>query len=158
MGWVDVTMIELNHKRLDVRRDRIGLREEGLRGVNPVPATVEESLERLRENENKIIDYHTRKKRKQNELKGSGVDLEYPPDEVRFKGGPGSRQERLDNIRDALKDRKLYKEGRLIHKTEPEMKTHTSFLVFAILPRAWTDEDEARAAAQWEVNDAVSKD
>jgi tRNA (adenine57-N1/adenine58-N1)-methyltransferase catalytic subunit len=143
-------MIELNHKRLDVRRDRIGLREEGLRGVNPVPATVEESLDRLRELENKIIDYHIRKRQKQEELKESGVELEYPPDEVSFKGGPGSRQERLDTIRDALKNRKLYKEGRLIHKTEPEMKTHTSFLVFAILPRAWTDEDEARAAEQWE--------
>ena len=155
LGWVDVTMVELCHKRLDVRRERIGLQEEGLRGVNPVPATVEESLGRLRELEGKIIDYHARKKVKQDELQEAGIKDPYPPDDdPMFKGGPGSRQERLDTIKEALKDRKIYKEGRLIHKTEPEIKTHTSFLVFAVLPRKWTDEDEARCAAQWAVKEA----
>jgi tRNA (adenine57-N1/adenine58-N1)-methyltransferase len=147
-------MVELCHKRLHVRRERIGLQEEGLRGVNAVPATVEESLGRLRELEGKISDYHARKKVHHEEQHDAVPNEAYPTENHKFKGGPGSRQERLDSNKQALKDRKLYKEGRLIHKTEPEMKTHTSFLVFAVLPREWTDEDEARCAAQWEVKDA----
>ena len=44
----------------------------------------------------------------------------------------------------------MFKEGRLVHRTEPELKTHTSYLVFAVLPREWTGEDEERARGRWE--------
>jgi len=46
-------------------------------------------------------------------------------------------------------NRKVFKEGRLVHRTEPEIKTHTSYLVFAVLPREWTAEDEAACRAKW---------
>ena len=42
-----------------------------------------------------------------------------------------------------------YSQGRLIHRSEPELKTHTSYLVFAILPRDWTEEDEKKCRQQW---------
>ncbi|CAK7266673.1 tRNA (adenine-N(1)-)-methyltransferase catalytic subunit trm61 [Sporothrix epigloea] len=46
---------------------------------------------------------------------------------------------------------KPWLEGRLASRVEPEVKTHTSYLVFAVLPRTWTAEDEAAAAARWPV-------
>jgi tRNA (adenine57-N1/adenine58-N1)-methyltransferase len=114
-------MVELYARRLEVRRERIGLQEEGLRGVNSTPATVDEAVGRLRDLEERMKMFH----------KAPEADLT-------------SKQERLENIRAALADRKLYKEGRLVHRSEPELKTHTSYLVFAVLPMKWTESDEER--------------
>jgi tRNA (adenine57-N1/adenine58-N1)-methyltransferase len=129
-GWTEIQMVEVQNRRLDVRRERIGLKEEGLRGVNSSAATVEESLSRLREVDAKLNEFHA----------GDG------------KGRVQSKAERLAEIKKGLPDRKLYKEGRLMHRTEPEVKTHTSYLTFAVLPKAWSDEDEAKAAELWPVN------
>lgn len=38
-------------------------------------------------------------------------------------------------------------DGPLATRVEPEVKTHTSYLVFAVLPREWTDEMEAEVDA-----------
>jgi tRNA (adenine57-N1/adenine58-N1)-methyltransferase len=46
---------------------------------------------------------------------------------------------------------KPYLQGRLVTRPEAELKSHTSYLVFALLPREWTDEDEAAAAARWPI-------
>ena len=129
-GWTEIQMVEVQNRRLDVRRERIGLKEEGLRGVNSSAATVEESLSRLREVDAKLNEFHA----------GDG------------KGRVQSKAERLAEIKKGLADRKLFKEGRLMHRTEPEVKTHTSYLTFAILPKAWSEEDEARAAKEWPVD------
>ncbi|KAM0701265.1 hypothetical protein Q7P35_011626 [Cladosporium inversicolor] len=129
-GWTEIQMVEVQNRRLDVRRERIGLKEEGLRGVNSSAATVEESLSRLREVDAKLNDFHA----------GDG------------KGRVQSKAERLAEIKKGLADRKLFKEGRLMHRTEPEVKTHTSYLTFAVLPKAWSEEDEAKAAEQWPVD------
>lgn len=122
-GWTDITMVEVANRRLDVRRERIGLKEEGLRGVNAVAASVEESLQRLREVEQKLKTF-------QGSQPGSKTIQ--------------SKAERLEDNKRAAEQRKLYKEGNLIHRTEAEVKTHTSYLVFAVLPREWTEEDERR--------------
>jgi tRNA (adenine57-N1/adenine58-N1)-methyltransferase len=167
-------MFALAHSRIDVRRDRVGLREEGLRGVNAVPGNVDEALGRLRELEAKTAAFVARRraevevlkvkrgkgeegpkteKEEQKEENGGGdggTDGDYagggfPPDgEMLKKDGPESRQARLKSIAAAAKGRKLFKEGRLVHRTEPEIRTHTSYLVFAVLPREWTEEDEVR--------------
>jgi len=79
-------------------------------------------------------------------LRGVGSADDFPEDEPLFKGGPGSKQERLKEIQVAAKTRQMYKEGRLVHRTEQELKTHTSYLVFGILPREWTQGDEDRCA------------
>jgi tRNA (adenine57-N1/adenine58-N1)-methyltransferase len=39
-----------------------------------------------------------------------------------------------------------------VHRTEPEVKTHTSYLTFAVLPTAWSEEDENEAARLWPVD------
>ena len=136
-GWTDISMSEIQNRRIDVRRERVGLKEEGLRGVNASAASVEEAISRLREVETKLSDFHA-----------SGKD-----------GKEGkrvmSKQERLEKIKRDQEGRKLYKEGNLVHRTEPEVKTHTSYLVFATLPRAWSEEDESRCAGRWPVEEMM---
>ena len=136
LGWVEIEMVEIAAHRVEVRRERVGLAEEGLRGVNDSPASVDEAVGRLREVEGRSRIYHN----EGNEGEQRETALE--PAQV-------SKQQRLENIRNALEGRKLYKEGRLIHKPEPELKTHTSYLVFAVLPREWSEEDEKLAQEKW---------
>jgi tRNA (adenine57-N1/adenine58-N1)-methyltransferase len=129
-GWTEIQTVEVQNRRLDVRRERVGLHEEGLRGVNSSAATVEESLGRLREVDAKLNDFHT------------------PDGKAKIQ----SKAERLAEIKKNLSSRKLYKEGRLVHRTEPEVKTHTSYLTFATLPTAWSEADEEAARARWPVD------
>lgn len=139
MGWLDIEMVEIAAKRIEVRRERVGLQEEGLRGVNASPATIDEAMARLREVESRARTYHH----------------EAFEDEVKPAGKPTSalsdmsKQQRIEKIKEVQEARKVYKEGRLIHKTEPDLKTHTSYLVFAILPRDWTAADELQAQQRW---------
>lgn len=142
-------MVELFHRRIEVRRERVGVHEEGLKGVNPSPASVDEAVERLKEVEGRFRTFHAEP--------GEGFQDSDRPS-VGLKSGtppPGIKQQRLGSIRDALVERKLYKEGRLIHRTEPELKTHTSYLVFALLPREWTAEDEEKCLKKWPLKDKV---
>ncbi|EXJ62953.1 tRNA (adenine57-N1/adenine58-N1)-methyltransferase [Cladophialophora yegresii CBS 114405] len=127
--WVDIEMVEMQHKRVEVRREYTGLHYDGMRGVNVYGADVDEAVSRLREVEQRLKDFHAGKasgKRKQNHRQPE------PPSRLP-----------LD-------------EGRLVHRTEPELKTHTSYLVFAILPRAWTEEDETAAQEKWAKNVTVA--
>ncbi|KAL6722339.1 tRNA (adenine-N(1)-)-methyltransferase catalytic subunit trm61 [Lecanora helva] len=133
LGWVEISMVEIAAKRVEVRRERVGLQEEGLRGVNDSPADVDEAVARLREFEGRESAYHRRE----------NMDLEEGAEK------PISKQQRLEGIRRAQEGRKLYKEGRLVHKSEGELKTHTSYLVFAVLPREWSEEDERAAQERW---------
>lgn len=138
-------MVEISAKRIEVRRERVGIQEEGLRGVNDHPADVSEALQRLREVEGRTRIFHE----------------ESAKPDAQSAEKQGSKQQRLESIRLAQADRKLYKEGRLLHKSEPELKTHTSYLVFAILPREWSEEDEREAQKRWPSTiaaDAASKE
>ena len=155
-------MTELSHRRVQVHRERVGLCEEGLHGVNPSPANVEEALGRLREVEGRSAHFHKleQQKREQeqhasvgtvhgeiNENIGSTEAENGKPEcksngkgEVRYQ----SKQDRLADIKAREAARKTWKEGRLVHRSEQELKTHTSYLVFAVLPREWSEEDERR--------------
>ena len=141
LGWLEIEMVEIAGKRIEVRRERVGLQEEGLRGVNDSPASVDEALTRLREVERRSRVFHEESSQDWKETGKEGT-----PD---TGDAQVSKQQRLENIKNALEGRKLYKEGRLVHKPEPELKTHTSYLVFAILPRDWTEEDELQAQQRW---------
>ena len=118
-GWLDVDIVEVAAKRIEVRRDRIGLHEEGLRGVNVNAASVNEAIARLRE-----IERYAQDQDEENKI---------------------TKMQRLAHIQDMESSRKLHLEGRIVHRSETELKTHTSYLVFAILPRQWTEEDEQAA-------------
>jgi tRNA (adenine57-N1/adenine58-N1)-methyltransferase len=131
LGWVDIEMVELAHKGLEVRRERIGINNGLQRGLQNSPASVEEAVSRLLEVENGH--------------KGFFENGDAPKKMIR--PNPNSRESLIRN----LVEGKIYKQGKLIHKPEQEIKTHTSYLVFAVLPREWSDEDEKKAREKWEV-------
>ena len=139
LGWVEIEMVEIAARRIEVRRERVGLQEEGLMGVNSFPTTVDEAVARLREIEGRSRLYHDESA--QDEENGDTAILGCSPPVV----SSPSKQQRLDSIKHALNTRKIYKEGRLVHRAEGELKTHTSYLVFAVLPREWTEADELQA-------------
>ena len=141
--WTEIQMVEVANKRIDVRRERVGLKEEGLRGVNASAATVEEAVIRLREVESKLSDFHSNKAISDGKAMGEAKQIQ-------------SKSERLEKVRLEAESRKLYKEGNLVQRTEPEVKTHTSYLVFATLPREWTEDDEAASAERWPVGDVMT--
>ena len=139
MGWLDIEMVEIAAKRIEVRRERVGLQEEGLRGVNASPATVDEAVARLREVESRARVYQ--QETFAGAVKPAGNPTSAPSDM--------SKQQRIEKNREVQEARKLFKEGRLVHKSEPDLKTHTSYLVFAVLPRDWTAADELQAQQRW---------
>ena len=165
LGWVEIDMVEIQAKRLEVRRERVGLAEEGLRGGNASAATVQEAVQRLRDVEGRAAVFHSLQKEKQEEVlrraearkRGEQGDRREPggkpSKKEKVKVGkesvPPSKHDRLDKAKKDAETRALYKEGRLVHRTEPELKTHTSYLVFAVLPRQWSAEDEERARRKY---------
>lgn len=137
-GWTEIEMIEIANKRIDVRREQVGLKNEGLRGVNASAATVEEAIGRLREVESKLSDFHANKMAEKDGGSGQTKNVQ-------------SKAERLAQLKKDAESRQLYNEGLLTHRTEPDAKTHTSYLVFATLPRLWSDEDEKACESLWPV-------
>jgi tRNA (adenine57-N1/adenine58-N1)-methyltransferase len=154
-GWVEIDMVEISAKRLDVRRERVGLSEEGVRGGNASAATVQEAVQRLRDVEGRAAVFHSLQKEKQDEVmrraeaKKRGVDVPEKEKGKKKDAMPPSKMDRLERTKRELESRTLFKEGRLVHRTEPEIKTHTSYLVFAVLPREWSREDEEKAMRKW---------
>ena len=170
LGWLEIDMVEIQAKRLEVRRERVGLAEEGLRGGNASAASVQEAVQRLRDVEGRAAVFHSLQKEKQEEVVrraearkrgklngGSGGEgegkreggMDLSKVKVPREGLPPSKHDRLDKAKRDAETRALYKEGRLVHRTEPELKTHTSYLVFAVLPRQWTKEDEEKARRKY---------
>nr|POE51754.1 trna (adenine(58)-n(1))-methyltransferase catalytic subunit trm61 [Quercus suber] len=155
-GWTDIEMVEVQNRRIDVRREQVGLKNEGLRGVNASAATVEEAIGRLREVESKQHDYHSNQASRpvNRATTNPEADGMQPAPKKRVQ----TKAERLLLLKKEAEERKLYKEGILAHRVEPEVKTHTSYLVFAILPRQWTESDESACATRWPVKDRDTGD
>ncbi|MCJ1441013.1 MAG: tRNA (adenine-N(1)-)-methyltransferase catalytic subunit trm61 [Stictis urceolatum] len=151
-GWMEISMIELAAHRLETRRERVGLNEEGLHGTNASPADVEEALSKLRELEKRaaIVQAQAQARSSAEDRGPESKEREIGARErrERLEAGLVSRQERLRGIKEGLKGRELWREGRLVHRLEPEVKTHTSYLVFAVLPRVWGEEEERRARVE----------
>lgn len=133
LGWVDIEMVELSQKRFDIRRERIGIDNGAQRGLQATPANVDEAVARLMEVEGTFKAFHENGEKVESSKKN--------------QVNPNNR----DKIMESLVERKVYKEGNLVHRTEPEVKTHTSYLVFAVLPMEWSDEDEQKAKEKWKV-------
>lgn len=145
LGWVDVSMFAISQRRVDVRRERVGLDLEGLRGVNVSAKNVGEALERLRE-----VDGRARVFRAD---EADYAEVKDPVHNDVFE----KKQARLARLKRVADAKKVFLEGRLVHRTEPEIKTHTSFLVFATLAREWSAEDEAGAVARWVLRKGVEQ-
>lgn len=134
-SWLDIQMVEVSHKRLNILRSYTSLDYSGMRGVNPFPADVDEALKHLRAVDQRAKDFH------------SGA--QNLPQSVKAK--------RIENAQTEA-HKTMYKEGMVVHRSEPDLKTHTSYLVFAVLPMQWSEEDEAKAAKQWGVKVKIEAD
>lgn len=143
LGWTDIDMVELGARRIDVRRERVGLAEEGSRDGNPSPATVEEAVERLRVT--KAAEENTRARLKDAETNGH---IKRGEKKNERKGTPKER--RLAEMNTEREKRKTWKEGRIVCRNEGELKGHTSYLVFAVLPVQWGADEEQLARKKLE--------
>jgi tRNA (adenine57-N1/adenine58-N1)-methyltransferase len=118
LGWTDIEMTELSHKRIEIRREKLSLEET--RGAHASPSNVEEAVSRLRDVEGRFRSFHEKS--------------------IKLK-----RQDSKAKNQDETRQRKLFKEGNLTHKSESELRTHTSYLVFAVLTQEWSENDERTA-------------
>ncbi|CRG87281.1 hypothetical protein PISL3812_04298 [Talaromyces islandicus] len=143
-GWLSISMVEVNHRRIEVRREYYGLGIEGVRRAIVFPKSVDEAVGKLRLEEARQKEYRklqkegiARQDNKAQQKGGAAGDEDTPKDEA--ESNNNSNEPQLP----------LYEQGRLIHRTEPDLKTHTSYLVFAILPRVWSEEDERKCREAW---------
>ncbi|KAK3500116.1 S-adenosyl-L-methionine-dependent methyltransferase [Neurospora hispaniola] len=142
LGWVDIDMVEIANRKLHTIRDRVGLHYQTDRGVNVSPHDVEEALERLAEIEERVREQAARPR-------GAGEDGAEDADTVMKNGDDAAKKDNDKTLAEQPPFQTPWVDGRLITKGEPEIKTHTSYLVFAVLPREWTEEDEAAAFAKY---------
>ncbi|KAK2744800.1 tRNA (adenine-N(1)-)-methyltransferase catalytic subunit trm61 [Onygenales sp. PD_40] len=155
--WISIEMVEVAHHQIEVRRERFGVEGEGGRGTIPGPRTVEESLAKLREIEERGKAFHASQAQ-------SEVETPVPTskDETENENNNNNNINVDDeDIRDTTMLEAptpaepseppvpIYKQGNIIHRTESELKTHTSYLVFAVLPVAWSEADEQRCREKW---------
>lgn len=143
-GWLSISMVEVNHKRIEVRREYYGLGVEGVRRAIVFPKSVDEAIGKLRVEEARQKEY--RKLQKEGLSTWDGAQQK--------DGATGEEAGKDATKNDESKNNNepqipLYEQGRLIHRTEPDLKTHTSYLVFAILPRVWSEEDERKCREAW---------
>ncbi|WEW56033.1 tRNA (adenine-N(1)-)-methyltransferase catalytic subunit trm61 [Emydomyces testavorans] len=155
-SWLSISMVEVLHRNIEVRREIHGVEcDGGIRGSIPGPRNVEEALSKLRsEEQTKALRELLRENEIEsaNQIKGdkttTSVDVATTPQTK--SATPAS------NILPAQADHQkpsttvpTFKQGKVIHRSEPELKTHTSYLVFATLPCAWSEEDERRCREKW---------
>ncbi|SPQ21778.1 9ff5390b-b8e0-4686-82f0-4a6eeb533a37 [Thermothielavioides terrestris] len=147
LGWVDIDMVEIANRKLHASRDRVGLNLNFDRGVNNSPRDVEEALARLAE-----IEARSREQAAKPRDADADEDMDLA-DEVGApaKGNEARNGEHAPSTEETSTATAPWMEGRLITRGEPEIKSHTSYLVFAVLPMEWTEQDEAAAAAKYPV-------
>ncbi|ROW01843.1 hypothetical protein VMCG_05643 [Cytospora schulzeri] len=164
LGWVEIEMVEIAHKRINVFREKIGLNIISDRGSQQAPKDVAEALAKLREIEAKGAEHNAKmfaglnrgKKNANAADDDDDMDLDDAPAPPKLNGEKQQAQ-KLDAAAVDDANTKSYLQGRLVTRPEAELKSHTSYLVFALLPREWTDEDEAAAAAKWPIGGEPQK-
>ncbi|OAA71486.1 tRNA methyltransferase complex GCD14 subunit [Cordyceps fumosorosea ARSEF 2679] len=137
LGWTDVDMVEISQRRLNILRERVGVNLPNERGVSQTPADVLEAVTKLRK---------VNQQNKQFQQAQSGQQSKSATADSTGTDSPAAASEAaaVDDDHD-----KPWMQGRLTHRSEPDLKTHTSYLVFAVLPPEWSEEDEAKALAKW---------
>lgn len=130
-GWLSIEMVEVNHHRIEVRRERYGLESEGIRGATVFPKSVEEAIAKMRS-----VDERARRFR----------EVESQADET---NGLVEQQPEEEAKQPSSSSIPSYSQGRVVHRSEQDLKTHTSYLVFAVLPRDWTEEEEQKCRELW---------
>lgn len=132
LGWTNIEMFEINHTRVEVRRQHQRGYEDGAG-----PRTLSEALTRLREVNN------LRDARRDDQI-ATNLGIEKPADKTSLTG---FKKQRIEKAAQGQNRKKIWgpDEGRLVTRNEGEIKSHTSYLTFAVLPREWTPEQEEEA-------------
>ncbi|KAI1929361.1 tRNA (adenine-N(1)-)-methyltransferase catalytic subunit trm61 [Ophidiomyces ophidiicola] len=153
-SWLSISMVEVIHRNIEVRREIHGVEcDGGIRGSIPGPRNVEEALSKLRSEEQaKSMREAYRENQLPSETDGAN----------QLKGGNDgggiaairtkSATPTSNVLRSQSEDQgppPFFKQGRVVHRSEPELKTHTSYLVFAVLPCTWSDDDEQQCRENW---------
>ncbi|KAK2602967.1 hypothetical protein N8I77_009461 [Diaporthe amygdali] len=160
LGWVEIDMVEIAHRRINVFREKIGLDVVSDRGAQQAPGNVAEALAKLKEIEAKTAEHNAKMFASNSKAKKTDEDDDMddyaplPPKIIAEGGAQASKSAENGTKEEAVKP---FLQGRLVTRPEAETKAHTSYLVFAILPREWTEEDEAAVAAQWPVGEEPPK-
>ncbi|KAI1358785.1 tRNA methyltransferase complex GCD14 subunit [Xylaria arbuscula] len=144
LGWMEIEMVEVAQRRINVLRERVGLDMPTERGTNQSPRNVMEAVMRLKQIDGKFKEQYNKSRQ------DPDVDMEDADAE-------NNRENQNGVVDDADKDLdagdsstfKPWTAGRLVHRTEAEIRTHTSYLVFALLPQEWSEEQEAAAFEKW---------
>lgn len=149
LGWMEIEMVEVAHRRIGVLRERIGLTMPNDRGSNQSPADVTEAVNRLREVEGRFREFHGRTVKSAKGQPDDDVDMDEDTEDA--TNGTGATNQKLSGSESTGGTSSVppFMAGRLIHRTEAEIKTHTSYLVFAVMPQEWTEADEAAAFEKW---------
>lgn len=143
-------MVEVLHRRIEVRREVVGLETEGVRRAMVYPRSVEEAVGKLRAVEDRSKEFQKAQKEAAEAAAAANGDAVPIKAEESVEEQEHQQQQRVNNqTKEKSSQIPSYEMGRLVHRTEPDLKTHTSYLVFAVLPRAWSAEDERKAREQW---------
>ncbi|KAI1125879.1 tRNA methyltransferase complex GCD14 subunit [Nemania abortiva] len=146
LGWMDIEMVEVAQRKINVLREKIGLNMPVERGSNQSPRNVDEAITRLKQIDDRFKSHRVKP--------DTDLNMEDIDAEKGHNGQNGSSNGDVDVTDnkagfDDAPTAKPWAAGRLVHRTEAEIKTHTSYLVFAVLPQEWTEEQEKAALAQW---------
>ncbi|KAJ3578509.1 hypothetical protein NPX13_g2049 [Xylaria arbuscula] len=144
LGWMEIEMVEVAQRRINVLRERVGLDMPTERGTNQSPRNVMEAVTRLKQIDGKFKELYTKSRQ------DPDVNMEDADAENNHENQNGAADD-ADKDLDAGDSStfKPWTAGRLVHRTEAEIRTHTSYLVFALLPQEWSEEQEAAAFEKW---------
>ncbi|KAJ4165679.1 hypothetical protein LMH87_007302 [Akanthomyces muscarius] len=142
LGWTDVDMVEISQRRLNVVRERVGVNLPNERGNSQTPADVLEAVTKLRKVNQQNKQFQKSQIAQNKGTAAEPMDIDSSAAASETAPAPGKLP--ADDDHD-----KPWMQGRLTHRSESDLKTHTSYLVFAVLPPEWTEEDEEKALAKW---------
>lgn len=135
-SWLSISMVEVAHRNIEVRREKYGVEGNGKRAV-PEPKNVAEVVSRLRECDVRMNTFSATR------TWNAGTDTPASESE-----NPKLPAESTDSSQ-SKNPVPAYKQGNLVHRTESEIRTHTSYLTFAVLPCSWSEEEEQRCREMW---------
>ncbi|KAI1753559.1 tRNA methyltransferase complex GCD14 subunit [Xylaria castorea] len=147
LGWMDIEMVEVAQRRINVLREKVGLNMPLERGTNQSPRNVDEAITRLKQIDGRFKEFYRDKRDTDvsmediNAENGNEGQAAPPNGDLNVANGNTDTSNTLTL--------KPWMAGRLVHRTEAEIKTHTSYLVFAVLPQEWSEEQETAAFEKW---------
>lgn len=150
-GWISISMVEIEHRGIEVRRERFSVEGEGGRGTIGGSRNFEEAIDRLLVHEQKNRSYKELTSDLSRQSTDKGSKEENPPSSSTSEAQADTKEvpDRSTKENTDPVPVPIFNQGRITTRWENEIRTHTSYLVFAILPMSWSEEDEKKAQEQW---------